>query len=385
MAVEIALLAEALDPARGGGAEVAVRAIARAIARAGAEVAVYAPADRIGPEERGVKVIGVPVRATSGPARVIEVSRSLAPAARAGGARVLIACGKIRDAHLVWVHGGVHAAARAASAAAGRSALGAALARAGRFLRPTEHAIDDVERELYAACRRGEARAVALSLRVRRDLEPFLGEAARAVPIVRNGVDVGAFERPPLNSARPELRRELEVGSGDAIGLFVAHRFALKGLDALLRALPLAPRLRLAVAGRDDRAPFERLARRHGVAGRVRFLGARDDLARLYEACDVFVHPSRYDPCSLVVLEALAAGKPVVASRLDGASEVVEDGDAGFVVDDPDDEIVLGERLRRLSDDEALRARLAERARKAARSVDQAARELIDLARGVAK
>jgi UDP-glucose:(heptosyl)LPS alpha-1,3-glucosyltransferase len=245
-----------------------------------------------------------------------------------------------------------------------------------------ERALDHVERELYSSCRGGRSRAVAISRRVAHDLEPFLGvELARSAPVVRNGVELERFSHADGTEVRRELARKLGCHEGGLIALFVAHRFALKGLDALIRALPKARGLYVAVAGRDRPSPFERLARRLGVSSRVLFLGERNDMPELYAAVDLVTHPSRYDPCSLVVLEALAAGRPVLASRADGASELVVDGASGFVIDDPDDGDALALRLSRLAADASLRARLAQGARAAARPVEACAREILELAR----
>jgi UDP-glucose:(heptosyl)LPS alpha-1,3-glucosyltransferase len=92
----------------------------------------------------------------------------------------------------------------------------------------------------------------------------------------------------------------------------------------------------LSVAGRDDATRYQGLAARLGVQNRVRFLGAVDDVRGLYAAADVLAHPTWYDPCSRVVLEALCCGLPVVTTWFNGAAEVIEPGRHGVVVDSPD-------------------------------------------------
>lgn len=371
----IAFLAEALDVARGGGAERAIRATARALARR-TEVAIFAPADRLGGPEPGVEVVGVPLRARGRTARARELARALTDAARArgaaargGDAATLIACGKLLGADLVWSQGGLHAAARAAGARAGRSALGALVARAARAFRPVERVFDEIERENVEAARRGELRWIALSERVRRDLAAHHGPAPELtgrLAVVRNGVEVARFER----------RRE--HGERRVRALFVAHAFALKGLDRALRGLAHAPSATLDVVGRAPSARWERLARRLRVAERVRWRGAVDDLAPLLHETDVLLHPSRYDPCSIVVLEALAAAVPVIATREDGSSEIV--GAGGFVLEDPDDALETGARLEALAEP-ATRAAMSEAARRAARSTEDVAADLLAAAR----
>jgi len=103
----------------------------------------------------------------------------------------------------------------------------------------------------------------------------------------------------------------------------------------------------LAVVGRDKPAPYRRVARRLRVADRVRFLGARDDIRSLYAAADVLAHPTWYDPCSRVVLEALVCGLPVVTTRFNGAAEVMHEGQHGAVIDSPRDTAALAAAIKR--------------------------------------
>src|SRR5262249_49706107 len=95
---------------------------------------------------------------------------------------------------------------------------------------------------------------------------------------------------------------------------------------------------------------YERLARRLGIAEYVRFLGQRRDVHHCYFAADFLVHPTFYDPCSLVVLEALACGLPVITTRYNGASELLHPPAEGFVVENPHDHSELAEAMEQLLD-----------------------------------
>ncbi len=380
---EVALLAEGLDPAR-GGAERAIRAVAEALARRGVAAWAYAPAGREGPPLTApARVVGVPLpalpRAAAAlllarrAAAALLLARRLAARARADGAARVVACGKLLGADLYWPHGGVHAASRAA-ALVGRGPL----PRLGRALRPAEWAYDAIDRAAFGACRRGAARAAALSQRVRREIARRHGLAPEAVLVLRNGV----AERfaPPGREAREAARRALTRRIGappDApVALFCAHAFRLKGLDAALAAAARVPGLHLAVVGGGDPRPFLPAAARLGLAGRLAFLGAAADPLPLYQGATCLLHPSRYDPGSLVLLEALACGLPAVASAEDGSSELVREGEGGFVVDDPSDVAALADRLTRLLDP-TTRAALAQGAAAARRTWDEVAAELL--------
>jgi glycosyltransferase involved in cell wall biosynthesis len=122
-------------------------------------------------------------------------------------------------------------------------------------------------------------------------------------------------------------------------------------------------RLELWVAGGDDPAPYERLARELGVGERVRFLGHRSDVVGLMRAADVFVLPASYEPFGLVVLEALACGTPVITSRAAGVAELVTDGREGYLVDDPSDTAEIGRALAGFLEREAAWPELSAAAR----------------------
>jgi UDP-glucose:(heptosyl)LPS alpha-1,3-glucosyltransferase len=374
----IALLAESLDPAR-GGAERAIRATARALAALGVETALVAPADRFGERLEGALNVPVALRERRRAARASEIALRLAEEARARApGAVRVACGKLEGAEVLWSHGGVHAAALEAAARAGRGWLGAAIARAGRRLRPVERVFARVEAANAARAREGTLRVVALSERVGRDLASH--HALTGASVVRNGVAVPAFRM--TGEERARARAELvrfAGGDGAPLALFVAHAFALKGLDRAIAGLAGAPGARLLVIGRGEPARFLALARRLGVASRVAFAGEVPGLERLLGAADALVHPSRYDPCSLVVLEALAAGVPVIGSRQDGACELL--GGGGFVLADEDDPVELSRRLLELAD-RTTREKMGAEAEKAARPIEACARELAGVVLG---
>src|SRR5207247_4433083 len=111
-------------------------------------------------------------------------------------------------------------------------------------------------------------------------------------------------------------------------------------------------RFRLLVVGSPRLAGYRRLARRLGIEKQVQFLGQRADVHHCYFAADFLVDPTFYDPCSLVVLEALACGLPVVTSRYNGASELLKPPQDGYVIDDPHDHVQLAAAMEQLLDPE---------------------------------
>jgi UDP-glucose:(heptosyl)LPS alpha-1,3-glucosyltransferase len=160
--------------------------------------------------------------------------------------------------------------------------------------------------------------------------------------IVYNGVDTERFSPQYRERDREPTRARLGVREHETLLLIVAHNFALKGVATLVRSLgqlrAAGAEVQLAVVGGKRSARYERLAEQCGVREAVHFLGPCDDPRPYYAAADLYVQPTFYDPCSLVVLEALASGLPIVTSKLNGAGELIEPGREGAILVDPADD-----------------------------------------------
>ncbi len=137
---------------------------------------------------------------------------------------------------------------------------------------------------------------------------------------------------------------------GGAGALLIAQDFERKGLRQAIEALAKVPSLNLTVVGGDDAARYRRLATSLGLADRVHFAGPASDPRPFYRSADFFVLPTRHDPCSLVVLEALAMGLPVISTRFNGAREIMTDGIHGHVLPDPNDIDALAAAMHNLTD-----------------------------------
>lgn len=200
----------------------------------------------------------------------------------------------------------------------------------------------------------GVHRYLAVSQEVARRLAASFGIPQRKLRVVYNGIDPGPF------GGHPDLRLRASL-AGDPqrpLVLTLARLAPQKGLDTLLAAARLVPDAVFAVAGDGpDRAALEAHARTLGLADRVRFLGHRRDVPALLDSCDLFVLPSLFEGLPLAVLEAMAAGKPVVASRIGGTDEAVVDGVTGLL-EPPSDPTALAQAIRTVLADPPLASRL---------------------------
>ena len=198
---------------------------------------------------------------------------------------------------------------------------------------------------------------LALSQMVARDFQRFHGLRSEQIRIVYNGVDCARFTPELRDEHRDRVRRELNVREDETLLLIVAHNYRLKGVPTLIRALgrlvEQGQRVKLAIVGGKRFGSYQRLAARCGCAAQALFLGSQSDPTPFYAAADVYVQPTFYDPCSLVVLEALACGLPVITSRYNGAGELITPGVEGAIIDDPADDRELTQALIPLLDRDA--------------------------------
>ncbi len=172
---------------------------------------------------------------------------------------------------------------------------------------------------------------VAVSEKVADEIRGIGIEASR-IGVIYNGVDAQAF-----GGARPD-RGAYGLPEAPFTLLFVGDlRTPRKNLGTVLKALALLPdHVHLAVAGFLPGSPYPEEARALGIGSRVHFLGLVKTMPQLMSSVDAYVFPSRYEAMSLSLLEAMAAGLPVVTARTAGGAEIINT-ECGVVLDDPDD------------------------------------------------
>ncbi len=182
------------------------------------------------------------------------------------------------------------------------------------------------------------------------------------VMVVRPGIDGTIYGKLDRGRCRRDVRARFGIGPDDPLILFVSMNFAVKGLDHLLKGLgrlreksPAAP-FRLLVVGRGDENAYKRLARDLGIEDMVLFSGAveRESLPEIYLAADCYAMLSRFDTFGMVVLEAMAAGLPILVSGCVGARDLVQEGENGFVIEEPADADAVAERIGALLEGDLL-------------------------------
>lgn len=363
--MDIGLCYESVVPAR-GGAETYVADLARRLARDGHRVHLYAgrwDATAL-PAATHFHRLEVP----AGPRflRPWRFGSACEQALATAHHDVTIGFDKTWGQDVLYPQGGLHAASAAHNLRKFAHGYERWAAAAGKWLSPAAWSFARLERRQYLGPRR--PLVVVNSRMVRGHFEQYLGVAPESVRVVPSAIDPGRFAADDRPKRRHDERTRWGVDPNVPVGLFVGTNYRLKGLAPLLRAAALVPRgqsFRLAVAGSPREGRYRRLARSLGIADRVVFLGHRADPKDLYFAADFLVHPTFYDPCSLVVLEALACGLPVVTTRYNGAAELFRQPDEGLVVDDPHDAPALAAAVTRMLD-RSYRVAASQAARQAA-------------------
>jgi UDP-glucose:(heptosyl)LPS alpha-1,3-glucosyltransferase len=179
------------------------------------------------------------------------------------------------------------------------------------------------------------------------------------IKVIHNGIKINRnVDRPQADRLRAQILAQLKLKEADepVFFLFVANNFRLKGLRALIEALNLAKnsencrRSYLVVAGGAKSLNYRHLAKKMHLNDRIVFLGTVGNIQNILSIIDVAVLPSYYDPASRFTLEALAAGKPVITTKFNGATDLFTNNRHGKIIDNPEYTAELAQAICHFSD-----------------------------------
>ncbi len=317
----------------GGGTEADLRRMAAGLAARGHELHTFsARADAPPP---GVTLRRVPVVRAGRLVRLLSFA-AMAPRLVARERwDVVVGFGRTPRQDVVRVGGGTHRSYLARMEAAGLR---------GGWRGPYHRAILRLEARAFAPG--AYRRVLAVSERVRDEVAADYHVPPERIRVLYNGVDLERFHPARRGVLGPALRRALGLADGERVCVAIGSGFARKGFDLLLRLWREAPPrdTALVLVGDDERLGHYRgLAQ--ALGGSVRVTGPRPDVEAVLAAADVACLPSRQEAFGNVVLEACAAGVPVVTTRRAGAAELLDGPLAALVVDDPEDLDALARAL----------------------------------------
>ncbi len=191
-----------------------------------------------------------------------------------------------------------------------------------------------------------------------------------SIRVIHPGVSLERFSALDRDVCRREILERHCLTQGDIIALFVGMNFEIKRLGLVLEAVAQLPgrrdensRLRVLVVGKGKKERYINMARKLGIAEQVIFAGVTREVEKYYLASDIFVMPSVFDTFGMTVLEAMAAGLPVIITRNVGARDVIDDGIHGFILGKDPAPGELSEKLSFLLEREN-RTKMGEQARR---------------------
>jgi UDP-glucose:(heptosyl)LPS alpha-1,3-glucosyltransferase len=354
--MRLALNFQRVDPTR-GGAETYVADLCRSLVDAGHRVDLYAESWRESVLPADVKCVPV---ASSGRSR-LERLWSFARNSEDALGQVSYDCtvGLINT----WSHdvlipqGGVHRGSLDANARRFPDGWQRAGYRLGKKANPKFWVHEAIERRQYEPER--HAKVIAVSNLVKEQLLQYHHVPRTRIHLIPNAIDPGRLRVNQPGAIRCAFRNKVGLEPRDLVGLFVGHNYKLKGLWPLLNALadrkhrqPEARPIHLMVCGGGNTSAARRVIDGLGLGATVHLVGFTPEIRGAFWSSDFFVLPTYYDPCSLVVFEALACGLPVITTSCNGASELMTDGREGFVITAPDARVELAQALDRMADDD---------------------------------
>lgn len=234
-------------------------------------------------------------------------------------------------------------------------------------LNPFHRAALWIEKKIYTGS--GTRKIIANSRRGKEEIIRHYGTPPEKIEVIYNGVDLDRFHPSHRGRFREPIRSRFGIGPDALVLLFVGSGFERKGLDCLIEAAALLresiPSFTLLVAGKGNEALYRQKARRAGIEKNLCFTGPFKEITQLYAAADLMVLPTRYDPFANVCLEAMASGLPVITTRMNGASEILEGPLASLILEEATDAEGLAKIILGMTDRER-RAELGRLSRKAA-------------------
>lgn len=344
-----------------GGAERYLDAMAAGLRSAGAQIRLLSSSWEGGDTETVPwEKISVPRRPV--PLRVILFARAVQSWARAHPEWLLFSLDRIPGSEVYRAGDGCHAEWLVRKRKIRPFSWGI------DYLRPLNRAYLHLERSMFRS--KALRAVIANSERGKEEIIRHFGVSENRISVVYNGLDLSRFPMEGKGEARGRFRNRFGMGEDETAFLFVGSGFARKGVGTLVRAARrLAEKerpFRVVIAGKGNPGPYLREA---GAArDRLVFCGPVRGIEQYFLGADVFVFPTVYDPFSNACLEAMASGLPVITSAGNGASEILQDGRSGFVLEDPMDYVLLSDRMEDLLAAE-VRARMGGEARQASETV----------------
>jgi UDP-glucose:(heptosyl)LPS alpha-1,3-glucosyltransferase len=252
-------------------------------------------------------------------------------------------------------HGGVHWLSAKRRVYSEKSDIKRAIKRLVILLSPKQWArawIESAPFRLYP-----RPRIVAISQMIKKDMASFFKVNDEDIKVVYNGVDTSRYNQNLRHEYKGSLRRQLGIGADDVVFLFVSYDLKKKGIETLVEAVSQLKQMditnfRVIVVGGMPYNALSRQIKDFDIDDKIIFTGPVRSIEAYYANSDVFVLPTYYDACSLVVIEAMASGLPSITTTSNGAAGIINDGKDGYIISHPPRSMDLANKMKLLLNDE---------------------------------
>jgi len=250
-------------------------------------------------------------------------------------------------------HGGVHQLSTARKIYAEKSALRRMVKRLLVLLSIKHWSRAWIEAAAFRIQPR--PKIIAIAEMIKKDMVSFFRIPPEEIAVVYNGVDTKKYNPSSLKSVRGRLRNQWGVGDDDTVFLFVSYDLKKKGVEPLVEAAAMLKKIgngnfKIIIVGGQPYRSLEKRIKRLGLEETIIFTGRVKSIEAYYANSDVFVLPTYYDACSLVVIEAMAGGLPAITTVYNGAGGIIRDGINGHIISHPPDAAELAKKMRLLLD-----------------------------------
>lgn len=200
-------------------------------------------------------------------------------------------------------------------------------------------------------------RIVAISQMIKNDMSSFFRVKGGEIKVVYNGVDTTIYNQKLHLGHKGSLRRQLGIREDDVVFLFVSYDLKKKGIETLIEASSQLKQIgsthfKVIVVGGLPYKAISRQIKALDIEDKILFTGPVLSTEEYYATSDVFVLPTYYDACSLVVIEAMASGLPAITTTSNGAAGIINDGKDGYIISHPPRSLDLTKKMQLLLDRE---------------------------------
>ncbi|MCG3139010.1 MAG: Lipopolysaccharide core biosynthesis protein RfaG [Phycisphaerae bacterium] len=344
--MKVALVAEHVDPAR-GGAETSTLQFANQLADLGVDVHLYTSSNL----NQGVGITVHPVKYPPQPRsqRTPAFIRAADELLHEFNGDLIHAITPCMMADIYQPRGGTYPETVERNLALWRYPLPRSLKRIANYFNSKQQEMLRIERALLN--RTPPPMVLALSDYVVRQLQHHYHYPSERITKIFNGVDIPQFTPDRQADSTRRIRQLYQISPDQRIVVSVAQNKRLKGVHRWIEALAYLKyqgtcNIVALIIGQGHPRRWQRFARQLGVGKLVHFVGPTEKVVDFYLAADLLVHPTYYDPCSRVVLEALLCGVPAITTQYNGAAEVIEEGVTGRILAEPDDIVALAAAVK---------------------------------------